>query len=245
MRLTLAISAAFALLACEPSTNNINIATQTRLYGSARVLNLLSPAQTSTDAGFTGVSTFVSVQGDLPTAFTAFPPPGVSTFQPTGAGTWTAWLSLAESPLASSAAQPATQGQRFTVVETPNAAGFNGSATLQWNLEAAPTIPSGQVAVRFVNGATQAPAATATLGGTALQTSSTLGAVSAWQFFAPSATTLTVTSGTASSFTIPALTAGQLHTYALSANAAGALILIDILEAPGGDGTASAPISPS
>ena len=243
---------AVALLpACEPTTAGTNPNdTQTRYYCAVRVLDLLTDAPT--------MDTFVAVVNDEPQAFAQVGSPvgsatatpfTVTAFEQTATGVSTAYLSQGESTVASSKAQTTTTGQRFTVIETgATATGATPAAALTWIPEPTATVPAGQAMVRFVLGAPSLVGAQVDVGGTSLTGAAVLGELTGWTPIDPGAATLTLTpgTGTATSFVLPAVPAGALHTYAVATGpAATPVVLIDITEIVGGDGTAGAPIAPS
>jgi hypothetical protein len=238
MRRPLTIALLAALLCACVSVSGVNINTKTRYYADVRVLDLLADVPSE--------DTVVAVKDDLGTAFDAVPAPGVSTFQEAAIGATTAFLSANEESFATSAVQTTTTGQRFTLVETGfTATGQTPAASLQWVEETTPMVPSSQALVRFVLGAPSAAGVEVAAGTVTLTPSASLGVMTAWTPVDPSTQTLTLTSSAATtSFSLPALAVGSIHTYAVAVAESG-LELLDITEVAGGDGTASAPILPA
>ncbi len=200
------------------------------------------------------IDTLITVRGDLGTAFSAVAYPGVTGYQLSSVGTSTAYLAENETTLVLSQPQVTQEDQFWTVVEVGYiTAGKTPAASVLWALEPAPQIPAGQAGARFVLGAPEKVGTQIDLGSLPLASSAALGTVTPWDYPEPGGATLTVTKGsTTTSFAVPALAAGSLHTYALadiptaeSPDAGIQLLrLVDILESPDG-GTAGTPIAPA
>jgi hypothetical protein len=237
MRRWLAVSIALLLaVACEPSTNGVNINSPTPpVFAQVRVFDFLTDLPTS--------DSIVSVVNQLPVAFSGLTAPAVTGFQQEATGTWTAYVSVDETSIAMSAAYTAdVQGDLYTVVETGvTAAGGTPAPAFTWVHEVFPAASSGEAQVRFVLGAPAAVGATISLGSSTLTSSAVLGQPTDWLAVAPTASSVSVdTSGTTTMFTITPPAAGSFHTYAVAVLPSSSKpVLLDVTEVPGGSSTST------